>query len=480
MKRRWNSGQQKLENECRTYLKEQKIFKRLLEGFWKKYESYGMFTGTIELRNLTEHEREELEGFFGKNFHGKKSASISAAKFRKAWESSRFGEISPEKVLEIYFDKKPEAKSEEKRLYEQMWKRILKESEEKAAGTHAAGWLRELREALEKSEKSDAQVCPLEIYSYLKKRYGESKDSEPEIRKQVSLVVRMINMLPYWNGNVEYQAVFAAKVTGNPHAFDRGEQDSTLLAFILDWFEKQNLPGKMTDTKEAGSAKEHIFPALQTQKRYLQAGILKDDLSNYTAVYGIRAWKKGGEMHQGMEGYLAEEESVQVSLASLTGWGQVECRGKQLFLVENPSVFSVLCGKWKGTRSCMCMNGQPRLSSLLLLDLLAGSGVRIYYAGDFDPEGLLIAQKLKQYYQGEFYFWHMASQDYDKAMSEKPISERRMKMLERITDSGLLPVVERMREEKRAGYQEKLINLYTGENRNGPEQRRQGESFHAW
>lgn len=69
----------------------------------------------------------------------------------------------------------------------------------------------------------------------------------------------MINMLPYWNGNVEYQAVFAAKVTGNPHAFDRGEQDSTLLAFILDWFEKQNLPGKMTDTKEAGSAKEHIF-----------------------------------------------------------------------------------------------------------------------------------------------------------------------------------------------------------------------------
>lgn len=128
----------------------------------------------------------------------------------------------------------------------------------------------------------------------------------------------------------------------------------------------------------------------------------------------------------------------------------------------------------------MCMNGQPRLSSLLLLDLLAGSGVRIYYAGDFDPEGLLIAQKLKRYYQGEFYFWHMASQDYDKAMSEKPISERRMKMLERITDSGLLPVVERMREEKRAGYQEKLINLYTGENRNGPEQRRQGESFHAW
>ena len=92
MKRRVNSGQQKLEKECLTYLKGQEVFARLLKGFWKKYESYGMFTGTVELRNLTEDEREELEGFFGKNFHGKKSVSVSAAKFRNAWENSRFSE----------------------------------------------------------------------------------------------------------------------------------------------------------------------------------------------------------------------------------------------------------------------------------------------------------------------------------------------------------------------------------------------------
>ena len=95
------------------------------------------------------------------------------------------------------------------------------------------------------------------------------------------------------------------------------------------------------------------------------------------------------------------------------------------------------------------MNGQPRLSSLLLLDLLAGSGVRIYYAGDFDPEGVLIAQKLKQYYRGDFILWHMTRQDYEQAMSKETISERRMKMLEKITEPRLLPAVERMREEKK-------------------------------
>ena len=50
------------------------------------------------------------------------------------------------------------------------------------------------------------------------------------------------------------------------------------------------------------------------------------------------------------------------------------------------------------------MNGQPRLSSLLLLDLFAKAKMEVWYAGDFDPEGLLIAQKLKQYYQGEFFY----------------------------------------------------------------------------
>ena len=123
----------------------------------------------------------------------------------------------------------------------------------------------------------------------------------------------------------------------------------------------------------------------------------------------------------------------------------------------------IFCPLWKMERDAFLYvyEWTAKLSSLLLLDLLARSSVRIYYAGDFDPEGLLIAQKLKQYYQGEMIFWHMTSQDYDQAMSKETISDRRLKMLERITDPGLLPAVERMREEKKAGYQEKLIGLYT-------------------
>ena len=93
----------------------------------------------------------------------------------------------------------------------------------------------------------------------------------------------------------------------------------------------------------------------------------------------------------------------------------------------------------------------------IVLDLFAKSGIRVYYAGDLDPEGILIAQKLSQYYKGEFHYWHMETADYEKCRSEEVISPKRMKILERITDDRLKPVVERIKAYGTAGYQEMLM-----------------------
>ena len=80
----------------------------------------------------------------------------------------------------------------------------------------------------------------------------------------------------------------------------------------------------------------------------------------------------------------------------------------------------------------------------------------VYYAGDLDPEGLLIAQKISEYYAGEFHYWHMTAEDYEKSKSNETISEKRIKSLERITDTELFPVAEKMRLDRLAGYQEKI------------------------
>ena len=97
------------------------------------------------------------------------------------------------------------------------------------------------------------------------------------------------------------------------------------------------------------------------------------------------------------------------------------------------------------------------LYQMIQMDLFAKSGIRVYYAGDLDPEGILIAQKLSQYYKGEFHYWHMETADYEKCRSEEVISPKRMKILERITDGRLKPVVDRIEEYGTAVYQEMLV-----------------------
>ena len=108
----------------------------------------------------------------------------------------------------------------------------------------------------------------------------------------------------------------------------------------------------------------------------------------------------------------------------------------------------------------MCMNGQPRLSAVLMLDLLAAAGVKIYYAGDFDPEGMLIAQKIKKYYQGEIIYWNMSAEDYERSKSKEMFTEKRLKMLDHIEDMELLETAEALRKCKVAGYQENLWELW--------------------
>lgn len=151
---------------------------------------------------------------------------------------------------------------------------------------------------------------------------------------------------------------------------------------------------------------------------------------------------------------------MQIPLSVIAGWESVCCPQNRVLIVENPSVYAMLCGQWKESCALLCMNGQPRLSSLLLLDLFAKAKMEVWYAGDFDPEGLLIAQKLKQYYQGEFYYWHMTAADYEKSRSLEVISPRRLKILEKIVDEQLMETAEAIKVEKVAGYQENMWKVY--------------------
>ena len=430
-----------IEKSCMQYFKGSPVWEKIFSGFRKKYRSYGYFTGTVILRDIPGDEIEVLEGFFGKNFHGQKSVSVSAANFKKALSSGRYSGISPDRVLELYFGDTPRGKNQEKEEEEAARAKIIKDWNKHCAGTPA-------------SDPDNAAYIQSMLHSF---RHDMKK-----WRMLMALCALMFNKLPYRTGERRYLAVFAADITSDPHAFDSDRPEGKLLYKLIQY----DLKKRGIDLPDAG-----LFPAYRKQRSYLEAGIMIDDVSNYAMLYGVNAVKKDGMIHSGMEGFFREREMVQVPLAVIAGWERIECPQSKIYIVENPSVYAMLCS---GEYCCykadsdemdhsgdsaayMCMNGQPRLAGLMVLELLARAGTTVYYAGDLDPEGLLIAQKLSEFYNGKFNFWHMDAEDYIISRSNEEISNRRLKTLEKITDERLMPAARMIMKYKTAGYQENII-----------------------
>lgn len=422
-----------IKKECVQYFKKNTVWKRVFEEFRKKYISYGRFTGRIVLKKLSYDDIDELEGFFGRNYHGKNSVVISSENFVKAIESSRYSCVTPEDIMKEYFGTDILGKAEIKARWEQGLYEIEQSFKADYKNTPAAEVISELILIVKNTRNN------------INNKDVDKLESELQQWKQtLYLCAKLYNALPYRYGQRMYIAVFAAKITGNPHAFDTGTSGGNILYQIIKIdIEYRNI--------SIDSVK--LFPMYKRQKCYLMAGIMIDDVSNYTLLYNIRVIKKDGSRHKGIEGFYEEKDILQVPLNIITEWEKVECVDNEIYIVENPSVFAMICGK----KSCMCMNGQPRLAGLIVLELLAKSGIHVYYSGDLDPEGILIAQKLSMFYKGDFTYWHMTINDYEECMSDEVVSDKRCKMLDNITDEDLMPVSYAIMRNKRAGYQENIL-----------------------
>lgn len=200
-----------------------------------------------------------------------------------------------------------------------------------------------------------------------------------------------------------------------------------------------------------------------------QAGILKDEISNFVTCIGIRGVLKGGQYHPGMAGFYEKNEMIQLNLYHLGQLEKVETEEKDVYVVENPAIFQAITenqneteGRQKKRKNAVvCANGQLRLAVLVLLDLLTRAGCTLWYAGDFDPEGLEIAQKLKDRYGDQLMFWHYEKEDYERAKSTNHITnEKRKKQLENVSDPVLIRMKTWILESGVAGYQENICELY--------------------
>ncbi len=320
-----NREYKQIKKECVQYFKKNTVWKRVFEEFRKKYISYGRFTGRIVLKNLSYDDIDELEGFFGRNYHGKNSVVISSEIFVKAIGSSRYSCVTPEDIMKEYFGTDILGKTEIKARWEQGLYEIEQNFKADYKNTPAAEVISELILIVKNTRNN------------MNNKDVDKLESELQQWKQtLYLCAKLYNALPYRYVQKMYVAVFAAKITGNPHAFDTGTSGGNILYQIIKTdIEYRNI--------SIDSVK--LFPMYKRQKCYLMAGIMIDDVSNYTLLYNIRVIKKDGSRHRGIEGFYEEKDIIQVPLNIITEWEKVECVDNEIYIVENPSVFAMICGK---------------------------------------------------------------------------------------------------------------------------------------
>ena len=232
--------------------------------------------------------------------------------------------------------------------------------------------------------------------------------------------------------------VLASKVTGDSHYFDLNKIEGKLLVYFLAYKFEEDYPNTLQATNALLS----------------QAKILRDEVSNSTLCYGIYGRSKKGE--KPWDAFWKIDEPLHLSISNIKDVMQIRAMNNVVYIVENPAVFSRLLEKavQKGV-GLICTSGQINTSSYMILDLLEASQTRMYYNGDFDPEGLQIADKLKQRYK-ELNLWHYHEQDYLKVKGMVKIEDRLVK-LNSIQSKEFATLIEVMKREKVAGYQELLV-----------------------
>lgn len=411
--------------ECRVYFQKRSVYKKLFAKIQEKYAGIGHFGGTFLLNDLTKEEKEQLGGFLQKDFSGQKNVRVTAKQMEKALQNSRFCDFTWKEILELCLEKPLLIKKEEKQKEEQQREAWFQNIQLRLKNPDFQSWIFEV---LQNKKES---------YLFLLQQYKENKKELEEFLQKTDQAAERLAA----SEKRELLAVFAAQVTGNPHYFDEGEPAEKCLSSYLKW--------KLKKERRTG-----LSNAEYKNRIYFEAGILKDELSNDVLTYGLHAWKENGEIHSGIEGFFKCKEPLKLTLKTLGGLGKITGEA-EIYMVENPAVFSRLVEKYPD-RTILCGNGQPKFSVFVLLDKLVPSST-IYYAGDFDPEGLQIAQNLKKRYTEHFILWKYEAEYYQKYKSEVQLDDRRIRKLDKIDLPELQEIKEAMRREKYAAYQEAMI-----------------------
>ncbi|WP_041637704.1 TIGR02679 family protein [Anoxybacillus flavithermus] len=396
-------------DEAVQFFRGERSFHRLFCEMKKKYESLGRVGGTISVTSFSAEEKEAIASFFGKEM-----SRVSLAAFEQQLGNTKFAGISLVELLACYFGEplvtKKEQQQEIAREKEAYFARLM--------NTYRAprDWL-----------------VAVENQRFVQLAYQQNPQA---LETAISIVCRALEQLP---STYVRLPVFAQQVANDPHALDLHTLAGKLLLSALQFY----------------AEKEYDLSSVEDVNELLQSyRLLREDVLNFVTCAGVLADTDKGR-HPVFVAACETNTALNVPLREVMPLVRAyPYLGSVIFVVENAGVFSTLL---EANVPLVSTNGQLNLATIWLLDLLVKEGTTLYYSGDFDPEGLKMAQRLVDRYGSSVRLWHYDKFDYLATNPTVPLSGERLAKLQSVTLRDLQPVKQEMIRQKKAGYQEAIV-----------------------
>ncbi len=399
-------------HEYTKYFKSEPGFERFIRELYRKYELTGKITGTIKLNKITKIESITLSRFLGEALPENEDVKISVRKITKIMENSRYPDFEWTTLISEYLGINISTKRERKELQNQketkFFQTIIKSNDGRGNK-----WLQDVIENKQNP------------YIILHKQY--QKDPQ-KLEIELHNILELVNNLPKDNVLL---SIFASTFTKDPHYLDLDNHHSNLFFYALTYFNKSTYPNTREE-KIKLLAKFHINI---------------DNLSNFVLTYDLQSDKNY------INEFTKEGQTLILNIQNILNSTYFDSSKKKVFIFENPSILteiivqSIPC-------SVVIAGGFPNNSVYLLLDKLVETGNTLFYNGDFDPEGIWIANKLKEKYDDHLVLFCYSKEDYEKCISKEAISEKRLKKLENITTKELQNMKTLLLHNKKSAYQE--------------------------
>lgn len=345
----------------------------LVDRLRKRMSRGEPLTGTVQLSDATAEQRAAVARLMGRTPTLGRSVTVDLGKLSEllvhAQVCSRL-EDAVEAIVGFVRDERAELLSTELQ-----WEQIWEYARGRCAGNEPAhSWLEELRT------------------SGLLKRFaaGDLQRARALLRQALSIVLQV----PF---ECVRLAELAASETGNSHALDRGQKLGSL---VVRFSRQLDESASWTGTPERRDAWETL-------------GILCDELSAPVLVLNLRADNKS-LTGRTLNLHADAGEPYRISVRQLRRHPprfELATTGPDVFVSENPTVVDVAANRLgHQCKPLVCIDGQPKTASRLLLNALIESGCAINYHGDFDWEGIRIANKIVERHHARS--WRFNATDY--------------------------------------------------------------------